>query len=163
MSSIMRQSIDNVNDRPEAPADDVLEAIHAVMHKVRALQHRATGDLPGAPTPMDGKVLGFFARNPNATQSDLAAHSGRDKGQLARLVGGLRERGLLQAQADASDRRNLRLALTAEGRALQQQFQRRRRKLAQVAAAGLTDAERQQLLALLARMAANLDAEQDKG
>ena len=153
----MPHSIDNVNHKAQARSDDVLEAIHTVMHRVRSFQHRTVEDLPGAPTPMDGKVLGFFARNPGATQSDLAAHSGRDKGQLARLVGGLRERGLLQAQADASDRRNLRLLLTDEGKALQEKIQRRRRKLAQVAAAGLSDAERKQLLALLARVQENLE------
>jgi hypothetical protein len=35
---------------------------------------------------MEGKVLGFFARHPGATQRDLAQHSGRDKAQLARLI-----------------------------------------------------------------------------
>ncbi|MDM0043244.1 MarR family transcriptional regulator [Variovorax dokdonensis] len=157
MSSIMRHTFDNVNQKGRGPADDVLEAIHAVMHRVRAFQHRVVEDLPGSPTPMDAKVLGFFARNPGATQSDLATHSGRDKGQLARLVGGLRERGLLQAQADASDRRNLRLALTDEGKALHEKLQRRRRKLAQVAADGLGEEEKQQLLALLTRVQENLD------
>jgi len=157
MSSIMPHSVDKVKHQTDAPSDDVLEAIHAVMHRVRSLQHRAIEHLPGAPTPMDGKVLGFFARHPGATQSDLAAHSGRDKGQLARLVGGLRERGLLQAQPDAEDRRNLRLALTEEGRALQQQIQRRRRKLSELAAAGLNATEKAQLLALLGRVEANLD------
>ena len=61
-----------------------------------------------------------------------------------------------EAQADAADRRNLRLLLTDEGKAVQETFQRRRRKLAQVAAAGFSDAERQQLLALLARVHENI-------
>jgi hypothetical protein len=34
---------------------------------------------------MEGKVLGFFARHPGATQRDLAQHSGRDKAAVATL------------------------------------------------------------------------------
>lgn len=136
-----------------------MDQIHAVMHLFRAQQYRVQRG--GAPdlTHMDSKVLGFFARHPGATQSDLAAHSGRDKGQLARLIGGLRERGLLQAQADEGDRRNLRLSLTHEGRAVQQSLHRRGRRLASAAVAGLSDAQRMQLLESLARIRANLESE----
>jgi DNA-binding MarR family transcriptional regulator len=160
MSSIMRQSVDHVNHKVEAGSDDVLEAVHAVMHLFRSRQHRAPrgGDASDV-THMDSKVLGFFARNPGATQSDLAAHSGRDKGQLARLVAGLRERGLLQARADEADRRNVRLSLTARGQAVQQALQRRGRRLSGVAVAGLSAEERVQLVALLQRVRANLEAD----
>jgi DNA-binding MarR family transcriptional regulator len=168
MSSIMRKSIDLVNHTAASAAsagaadpagDDVLEAIHAVMHLVRSQQYRTAGAGPQDLTHMDGKVLGFFARHPGATQSELAAHSGRDKGQLARLIGGLRERGLLEAQADESDRRNLRLTLTAAGRAVQQTLQRRRRRLSDLAVAGMSDAEQRELLDLLARVQANRTGE----
>jgi DNA-binding MarR family transcriptional regulator len=103
-------------------------------------------------------VLGYFARHPGATASELAAHSGRDKGQVARLVGALKERGLLEARADEADRRSVRLTLTAAGRSVHQTLQRRRRRLAEVAVAGLDDAERAQLSALLERVRLNLDA-----
>jgi DNA-binding MarR family transcriptional regulator len=158
MSSIMVRSIDLVNQKTDT-GDDVLEAIHGVMHLARAQQYRALRDGLDGLTHMDGKVLGYFARHPGSTQSDLAAHSGRDKGQLARLVGGLRERGLLEAQEDATDRRSLRLTLTDAGRALQQTLQRRRRRQAEVAVNGLSADERRQLLGLLARIRGNLEAD----
>jgi DNA-binding MarR family transcriptional regulator len=139
--------------------DDVIEAIHAVMHSFRARQYRALRGESHELTHMDARVLGFFARHSGATQSELAAHSGRDKGQLARLIAGLKERGLLQAQADEGDRRNLHLSLTAQGRAVQQGLQRRARRLAGIAAAGLSGAERAQLVALLRRIGANLESE----
>ncbi len=141
------------------PTDDVLEAIHAVMHLFRAVQYRVLRDGPHDVTHMDGKVLGFFARHPGATQSELAAHSGRDKGQLARLVAGLKERGLLEARADDADRRSVRLQLTTDGRAVHQTLQRQRRRLSDAAVAGLSAAEHRQLAALLERVRANLDAE----
>ena len=137
--------------------DDVMESIHTVMHLFRAQQYRALRGGPHELTHMDSKVLGFFARHPGATQSDLAAHSGRDKGQLARLIGGLKERGLLQAQADEEDRRTVRLSLTPQGRASQQALQRQGRRVANTAVAGLSAEERAQLVALLRRVRSNLE------
>jgi DNA-binding MarR family transcriptional regulator len=157
MSSIMSKQVDYVNQVATPADDDVLEAIHTVMHLFRAQQYRVLRDGPHDVTHMDGKVLGYFARHPGATQSELAAHSGRDKGQLARLVGGLKERGLLEARADDTDRRSVRLQLTAAGRSVHQTLQRQRRRLSDAAVLGLTAEERQQLAALLERVRGNLD------
>ncbi len=154
----MRKKIDLVNrseiDRGD---EDVLEAVHDVMHLFRAQQYRVLRDGPHDLTHMDGKVLGFFARHPGATLSALAAHSGRDKGQLARLVSGLKDRRLLEARADDADRRNVRLMLSADGRSVHQALQQERQQLADAAVAGMTDAERRQIVALLGRIRSNLD------
>jgi DNA-binding MarR family transcriptional regulator len=107
---------------------------------------------------METKVLGFFGRHPGATQTDLAQHSGRDKAQLARLIKGLREQGLLDAQADTVDRRSVRLALTAQGRAVLDALEQASAHLAVQAVAGLSAEEQGQLLALLQRVRQNLAA-----
>ena len=153
----MRKSVDLVNEGDES-GDDVLEAVHALMHLVRARQFRGQRDVPQAVTPVEARVVRFFARRPGATQSELVEHSGRDKGQLARLVAGLRERGLLEARADEADRRSLRLYLTADGRAADQALRRRTKRLSALAVKGFDAAERRQLLDLLARVRANLEA-----
>ena len=153
MSSIMTKTVDSVN---QLPADDVLELVHAVMHDYRSLQYRFLRDGPHDITHMDGKVLGYFARHPSATQSDLAQHSGRDKAQLARLIKGLRERGLIDGVADDADRRNVRLTLTVDGRAVHRALQQQARKLGAKAVTGLDAAEHAQLLALLGRVKTNL-------
>ena len=151
----MPRSIDSVNQSADVPsAEDLFEALHQLMHLYRGHQYR----LQQALTHMDGKVLGFFARHPGATQKQLAEHSGRDKGQIARLLGGLRERGLLDAVPDEADRRNVRLSLTTEGRALLQALQRQTRRVNEQAVASLSDDERCQLGALLARVRQNLQA-----
>jgi DNA-binding MarR family transcriptional regulator len=152
----MRKQIDNVNQRGQNPDEDVLELIHQTMHQYRALQYRALRDGPHDITHMDSKVLGFFERRPGATQSDLAQHSGRDKAQLARLIKGLRDRELLAAEADEADRRQVRLRLTAAGEALQRELREQAGHLGTRAVAGLSAPERQQLLALLRRVSANL-------
>lgn len=148
----MRHNVDNVNHTDA----DVLDLLQAVMHECRSLQHQALRDGEHGVTPMDARVLGFFARRPGATQSDLTQHSGRNKAQVARLVAGLRERGLLQAEADAGDRRSLRLSLTEQGAAVQRSLKQHARRISQRATAGLTPSERACLLELLARLKANL-------
>ncbi len=168
MSLIMPKSIDNVNRmvksggkpghprRGRPPSDDVLDLVHTLMHRYRALRQRSLRALQQDLTPMDMRVLGFFGRQPGATQSDLAQHSGRDKAQLARLVKGLRERGLLDAQADTVDRRNLRLQLTPQGEALQRAAHEHAQMLGALAVEGIDAAEQAHLRALLLRMDANL-------
>jgi DNA-binding MarR family transcriptional regulator len=158
MSPIMRKSVDHVNKSRGGGADDVLEQVHRLMHLVRSQQYRVLKEASEGVTHMESKALGFFARHPGATLSELVAHSGRDKGQLARLVSGLRERGLLEGRVDEGDRRNLRLHLTEAGHAADQALRRRGRRLAAVAVKGLDEAEKRQLSALLERVRANLEA-----
>ena len=156
----MRKNDDIVNHMKNAQDDDILELVHALMHDYRSLQYRFLRDGPHDITHMDGKVLGFFGRHPGATQSDLALHSGRDKAQLARLIKGLRERGLLSGEADAADRRNVRLRLTAEGHAVQRVLRQQGRKLEARAVAGLSDDQRRELVALLRQVRRNLDVDE---
>lgn len=126
------------------------------MHQFRSRLFQALRQGEHELTHMESKVLGFFARRPGATQSDLVQHTGRDKAQLARLIKGLRERGLLQGEPDAADRRNVRLQPTAEGLAIQYALRAQAKALEAQAVAGLAEAERAQLLALLRRVQHNL-------
>lgn len=153
----MRKSVDKVNSK-DIPADEaVLELVHTVMHQFRSQQYRALEGAQDGLTHMEGKVLGFFARHAGATQSELAQHSGRDKAQLARLIKGLRERGLLSAEADDADRRNVRLQLTDEGQAMLRTLRLQGRKLEARAVAGLSADQRQRLIELLLRVKRNLE------
>ena len=158
----MRKSVDNVNHVGSAPApspaDEAIELVHTVMHQFRSRQLQALRDGAHDITHMEAKVLGFFSHHPGATLSDLVAHSGRDKAQLARLVKGLRERALLGGEADAADRRNVRLRLSDAGRAVQRALRAEAHVLNARAVAGLSPQEQAQLVALLARLKANLDA-----
>jgi DNA-binding MarR family transcriptional regulator len=148
------------SDKPADSASAVFDAIHEIMHLYRVQQYRALRDGPHDITHMEAKVLGYFARHPGATQSDLMVHAARDKAQLARLVRGLRDKGWLEATVDEADRRSTRLHVTEEGRAIARSLQREGDQLARVAAAGLDDAERRQLLALLEKVRASIDAQE---
>jgi DNA-binding MarR family transcriptional regulator len=152
----MRNTLDNVNQKGGRPEEPVLELVHSVMHAYRALQYRILRDGPHDITHMDSKVLAYFHRHPGATLSELADHSGRDKAQLARLVKGLRDRGLLVAEVDPVDRRNVRLSLTPDGEAVQRTLNQQAKLLSAKAVAGLTAKEREQLQILLRRVQLNL-------
>lgn len=155
----MPKSIDNVNDRGDRDPADVLDAVHSVAHLVRSRQFQALRGQEDELTPLESRVLFFFVRHPGGCLRELAEHSGRDKGQLARLVGGLRERGWLQAEVDATDKRITRFQPTEQARQRQQAMQRLRRRLGEEAVKSLSAAERQQLLALLARLRESLEQE----
>ena len=153
MSSIMQKVIDE--------ASEIMESVHAIMHLYRSRQQRSLRGAEHELAHMEVKTLGFFARHPGASQSDLVAYSGRDKAQVARLIRSLRERGLLNAEADETDRRSTRLSLSAEGRELHVALHRNDGQLAAAALAGLSAAEQAALLGLLERVRANLEAGQD--
>lgn len=155
----MRESVDKVNrhSRQDPADDEVLERVHQVMHQFRSRLFQALRQGQHELTHMESKVLGFFARRPGATQSDLVQHTGRDKAQLARLIKGLRERGLLQGEADAADRRNVRLQPTAEGLAIQRALREQADALEKRAVEGLSEDEKARLIALLQRVQDNLN------
>ncbi|CAN5196346.1 hypothetical protein BH09PSE6_BH09PSE6_01910 [soil metagenome] len=154
MSLIMSKPVDKVNQSDAG--EDVVELMHSVVHQVRSRQFQALRDGGHDLTHLEMRVLNYFTHHPGATQSDLAQFSGRDKAQLARLIKGLRERGLLDAHASDDDRRNLHLTLTASGEVLQRAVKRQGRALALAATEGFTDQQRAQLIELLKRVAANI-------
>jgi DNA-binding MarR family transcriptional regulator len=135
---------------------DVTDRLHAVMHGLRRhLQQALREDAEGL-NPMEARCLNYFALHEGHTQSDLVQHAGRDKAQIARLVKGLHERGLLQGQADPADGRVQRLRLTPAGQALQRRLQQHRARFEKALTAGLSAQERATLLALLDRLQDNL-------
>lgn len=156
----MRETLDNVNQSDAgASPEAVFETLHELMHLYRLQRQRAIETAGLGLSPMEARALGFFAHHPGATLTDLAAHSGRDKSQLARLIGGLRERGLLQTKPDEHDRRNLRLAVTPEAEAIHRAMRTQMRRLAKAALAGMDENERVRLLAALRKLARGLQSQ----
>lgn len=149
----MANKVNKVNQ-----SEQVFDAIHSVMHLYRALQLRGLRDTPHEITHMEFKALAFFARNPGATQGDLVVHSGRDKAQLARLMKNLRDKELLDASTDASDRRITRLTLSAAGRQVFQSLNQLGAHASSLAVAGMDADELHQLQALLQKIRHNLEA-----
>ncbi|MGL4604889.1 MAG: MarR family winged helix-turn-helix transcriptional regulator [Iodobacter sp.] len=140
-----------------AEADDVFEMLHAIMHLFRASLHSKPHDMPDELTYMEGKTLGFFARHPGATLSDLVSHSGKDKAQLTRQIKGLKERGLLEAEPSTEDRRSVRLHTTEAALALHARARAQDKIIAARALAGISPEESAQLIGLLQHIRTNLE------
>ena len=138
--------------------DELLEVLHALMHRFKRHMHQALREQDGGIGAMEARALGFFARHPGSSASALVAHSGRDKAQIARLLQQLLDRGLLAREADPADGRRQQLALTDSGRAAQQVTALQRQRFASQMTSGLDAAEQAQLLALLRRLIAGADS-----
>lgn len=141
---------------PAPTPEDVVEALLQTMRGLRTA-FRGGGRKDGRElTHLDSRVLGFFARCPGATQKELALHSGRDKGQIARLIHGLKARGLLSATPDDADRRTLRIELTPAGVEAHRAQHARAYALAEQSAQALSEDERRTLIDLLKKMHTHL-------
>lgn len=137
-------------------AVDVLEAVHALMHAFRSRQYAAQEVEPLALTHLDGKVLGIIGRAGQLRQSELIAQLGRDKGQVARMIAGLCERGLLAREVDEEDRRAVLLSLTAPGRNAMAALALQLENVANLACGNLGPAEMRKLVEVLGDMKARL-------
>lgn len=162
----MRKEVDRVNQKHAAKrggvGNDPLELMHAITHLYRSQQLRGLRAGAHELAHMEVKALMYFARNPGATLSELVAHSGRDKAQVARLIKGLRDGGLLDAVADEVDRRSTRLSLSEAGREVFAALHRHNDALNEVALEGVSDDEKVLLMSLLGRVRANLEAREDR-
>jgi DNA-binding MarR family transcriptional regulator len=140
------------------PEEHVLELVHTVMHRYRSQQYQVLRGGRHDITHMESKVLDFFGHHPGATQTDLSAHNGRDKAQMARLIKALRDRGLLDGEAGEADRRSIQLTLSADGKSVLLTLQRQSQRLNAKAVDGFSKTEQRQLAAFLQRVKANLGA-----
>jgi DNA-binding MarR family transcriptional regulator len=148
----MTKQVNKVNQ-----SEQVFDAVHSIMHLFRARQLRGLRDNPHELTHMEYKALSFFARHPSATQGDLVAHSGRDKAQLARLLKGLRDKQLLDATVDETDRRITRLTLTPQGQKIFHSLNELGQQTATDAVTGMTADQLTQLQGLLQQIRTNLE------
>lgn len=163
MSPNLPKPVDLVNQSAGKPAEAIFDTVHTLMHLYRAMQLRGLRDTSHELTHMEYKVLGFFARRPGASQSELVAHSGRDKAQLARLVKGLRDKALLDAEVDETDRRSTRLRVSPLGANVIGGLEGMGAQVSSLAVDGMSADECHQLLSLLMRVKTNLEAEAGTG
>jgi DNA-binding MarR family transcriptional regulator len=140
---------------------DVLEAVHGLMHAFRAQQYAAQEIESLALTHLEGKTLGMVARVGQTRQADLVAALGRDKGQVTRLIAGLRDRGFLTTAVDAQDRRAVQLTLTPKGRSALGAVNAQLERVADRACEGLSAAEMRRLVQALEGMKERLSADRE--
>lgn len=96
-----------------------------------------------------------------AGASDLARAAELNPGAMTRLLDKLEAKGLLAREADPDDRRALHIQLTDAGRAIWRDIEQCGKRVRDTALAGLSDKERNALIALLERVRDNLTSSTD--
>jgi DNA-binding MarR family transcriptional regulator len=137
---------------------DIFEAMHELLHLFRARMREDLDTLGTELTPNEVRVLMFVGRHPGRTQKDLVDHSHMDKAQLARMLAPLQEQGWLDREPDARDRRVRCLRLSAQGQALFDRLRQSRQALAARLLKDWEPAAQQQLMQLLERAKASVEA-----
>lgn len=102
--------------------------------------------------PPDFSTLVLIAANPLATQAEIAQALNIQRPNMVGLIGGLEARGLITRTVYEHDRRNLLLALTPRGAALLEEAKRVVFDLDRRVTDCWTEREREQVVALLARL-----------
>ena len=103
--------------------------------------------------PSDAGILRLLGQDAGLSQQQLAVRLRMHATRLVSVVDDLEARGLVQRQANAEDRRSYALYLTDKGRSTLGQIQEDPREHNESMCAGLSQAERDGLAALLARIA----------
>ena len=99
-------------------------------------------------------LLRLISREPGQSQQAVARRLGTPPSRLVALVDGLEERGLIERRRNPGDRRNYALHLTAAGEQAMADLSQAALEHEHAVAAPLTQPERAQLGALLAKLAA---------
>lgn len=110
-------------------------------------------------TPAQFGVLTVLQAHPGMGQSSLARALGFDKVTVLRVLRGLQARGLVTRGPAEENRRNVSVALTAEGEALLQQAQKPAEKAYKRLMAPLDKEQQDQLVHLLQLLTGELEDE----
>ena len=123
----------------------------------QVLKTRMQNDAEQGLGPLHLRALCLCQRNPGTTPQQLVQSMGRDKGQIARLIRELEERGLLLRTPDERDGRVWRLTATSEGEAKCEWFTALELGVAHDLLGTLSVTDPAQLGKLLATVQAQLD------
>lgn len=107
-------------------------------------------------TALQWRLISYLKRHEGIRQGPLAELIEVEPITLSRMVDRLAEAGLIERRADPADRRAWRLHLMPRAHDLLEGLRRTADELAAEASEGLTDAERDQLVRLVARVRCNL-------
>lgn len=100
---------------PAANLSNFVAFMTAFGESLQLLKMRMQDDAEKGLGPLHLRALCLCQLSPGAPQQQLVQSLGRDKGQIARLIRDLEERGLLERTPDAQDKRVWRLSVTPEG------------------------------------------------
>jgi len=142
-----------LREQPLAPRGSSAPAFLLAQVGAHAASRFAQSLRPIGLSPAHAGILRILDAAPAITQQALAGALGSPPSRLVALVDELEAKGLVERQANESDRRRYALRLTAKGKAALQTIGNLVREHQNALLAALSQDERQQLAALLMRIA----------
>lgn len=146
--------------KPRTPAPNAtepLQALQALMALFGGVKQAMRQRLPDEAGPVTLSMLRHCQRQPGITQQGLAQRTGRDKGQVARLVKDLMDQGLLTREPHPDDKRSHCLQPSAAGLAACARFEQAEAAVAALLFGDLNAETLQAMCSELARLRARLD------
>ena len=138
-----------LSDKNHAPVGFLLAQVGA-----RAAQRFAEALAPLRFTPPDAGILRLLSRSPGISQQELAGRLDMHASRLVAVIDALESKGLVVREANANDRRIYALQLSETGRTALAEIGKVARAHDEAMCASLDPAEREQLAALLQKIAA---------
>jgi DNA-binding MarR family transcriptional regulator len=137
---------------PEELRSSTIVLLKRLGVSAKELTHDAYEELEGM-HPYHHAILAVLDEGQRDTQGAIAEALGYDKGQLVGLLDELAEAGLIERQRDPNDRRRQIVRMTPAGRKHLEKLRKLSVKIEDAFLAPLSDNEREQLHALLLRLA----------
>ena len=143
---------------PQAPDDRLshpLQLADLLLYRLYRLQATASGrvvrlcEAEYGLTRREWRVLSFLSEHEGVLSSELAGHAMLDRARTSRTLTRLDEKGLIRRQPRPSDRREVHVSLTEEGRRIATELFPKVVEINRALMAGLSATERQQLDTLL--------------
>ena len=140
-----------------SPLASASELSWAIIRVARAHRQLA-GELLGALGVHPGQemVLTMLWSRDGRMATELASGACVEPGTMSRTLASLERAGLITREASTTDRRAVTVTLTRKGRALQPKVEAAWRELSRRTCAGLSPADRKELMTLLGRISDNL-------
>jgi len=160
MQAHLRSHVQRLTGLTDTRGIEVLSLIRVLAKTCEAMESRAAGE-GGLSGPRYGLLMRLFAEEEHGnhagiTPTSLSHFQSVHKNTISALLRGLEEQGLIQRAVDAEDYRAFRIQLTPAGRELVRSTAPQRIQDMNRVTSGLSDAEHDQLIALLTRLLRSL-------
>lgn len=133
----------------------LLLANQSMVHRQLLAQLKDTGLTLGQP-----KVLDYLQYHDGAHQAEIARACHIEPASLTSVLNRMEEKSLVERRTQQGDRRSFAVYLTEQGRQVARRVQQAFAQLEEQAFAGVSEAEREQFLAVFRRVYGNLKEEE---
>lgn len=137
-------------------SDEILELVSELSWTYRAEMRRVAAQDELQLAPFQHEVIGLLGRNPGVTPNLLSELTGRDRGQITRLLAELEKMGLVRREKSPMDRRSILLSLTEKGDTLFEGVLKKRANMARIMLQQFDDAQQKALADMLSKLILSL-------